>query len=257
MDTSFVSIQGLSHSYMESGSRTAALNGIGIEIIEGQFVSVIGRSGCGKTTLLKCIAGLIIPSSGTVSIDGSTVFDARQKKTIGYVFQDSTLFPWLNVIDNISLPLKVNRYLTDSVDPVDILKAVGLLKYSFYYPHQLSGGMLQRVSLARGLITRPKILLMDEPLGSLDEITRADVRQYLMDICQNTVRTVVMVTHSILEAVMTSDRVVVLSGIPGEIVGDISIDLPRPRKTELENTAEFQSYCTELRRLLFLTKFIH
>lgn len=257
MYSSFVSMQGLSHSYRGSDNRTAALNGIGIDIIEGQFVSVIGRSGCGKTTLLKCIAGLIIPSSGTVSIDGCPVSVARRKKTIGYVFQDPTLFPWLNVIDNISLPLKINRYLTDRIDPADILKAVGLAKYSFYYPHQLSGGMLQRVSLARGLITRPKILLMDEPLGSLDEITRADVRHYLIDICQSSVRTVVMVTHSILEAVMTSDRVVVLSGTPGEIVGDISIDLPRPRKPELENTAEFQSYCSELRELLFLSKSTH
>jgi NitT/TauT family transport system ATP-binding protein len=248
-------IQGVEVVY-GAGSRTLrALADIDLDIGRGEFVSIIGPSGCGKTTLLRVVGGLQEPTAGRVLIDGREPREAQRDKRIGFVFQDPSLLPWRNVVENVRLPLQVNRRGTGSTrDPAGLIDLVGLGEFSRYYPHQLSGGMQQRVALARCFVTSPSVLLMDEPFGALDEITRSAMRFELMRVWSSGAAaescTVVFVTHSIAEAVLLSDRVVVMSPQPGRIAAVLDIDLPRPRGEEVEETQAFLDYARELRRLL-------
>lgn len=236
-----ISVSQLSHAYESPQGDVVALGDINLDIAPGEFVSIVGQSGSGKSTLLKAIGGLLSPSSGSVLVDGVSPEVAQTRKSIGFVFQDGGLLPWLNVIENIRLPLKMNAG-NDKVerdDPEDVLSSVGLSGFERYYPHQLSGGMKQRVALARSLVLRPSLLLMDEPLGSLDELTRESMRYEILRLWEQIRSTVVFVTHSINEAVLLSDRVIVISSRPGRIVQDTRVNLPRPRPEGIEDTEDF------------------
>jgi NitT/TauT family transport system ATP-binding protein len=240
----------------EAGQRPLrALAAIDLTVDRGEFVSIIGPSGCGKTTLLRIIGGLQEPTAGRVLIDGRPPRQAQRDKQIGFVFQDPSLLPWRNVVENVRLPLQVNRRreFVAGRDPEGLIDLVGLREFGRYYPHQLSGGMLQRVALARSFVTSPSVLLMDEPFGALDEITRSAMRFELMRVWRSEAApdtTVVFVTHSIAEAILLSDRVIVMSPQPGRIAATLDIDLPRPRGEEVEETQQFVDYTRRLRGLL-------
>ncbi len=229
-----------------------ALRPIDLEIAPGEVVSVLGPSGCGKTTLLRVVAGLEPPTTGSVTIDGSSPAAARAAKRIGFVPQSPALLPWRSVEANIRLLQEVNRAGNPAAMPhvESLLTDVGLADFRAARPHELSGGMQQRVALARTFAIGAPYLLMDEPFAALDEITRADMRHLLARLCESLNAAVMFVTHSIAEAVYLSDRVVVLSARPGQVVGVERIDLPHPRTPELEDEAEFFAAETRLRRLL-------
>ena len=244
-----ISIRGLTHEYGKGNPRVTALSDIALDIDEGEFISIIGPSGCGKTTLLRIVGGLLTPSRGTVRIDGASPDETRRQRLFGAVFQDAALLPWRTAAENVRLSIELNS--DDGKDDVnDLLHTVGLDGFHDSYPYQLSGGMKQRVALARALASRPRILLMDEPFGSLDEITRTDMGYELLCIWESRPTTVLFVTHSIAEAVMLSDRVVVLSPRPGEVVDVINIELERPRLQSVEESQEFGEYMTLVRGLL-------
>jgi len=242
--------------YESGAQRLHALDRIDLTVQRGEFLSIIGPSGCGKSTLLRIIGGLQDPTSGRVLIDDRPPHDLQRDKELGFVFQDPSLLPWRNVMDNVRLPLQVNRgHRTRGQGQEDagrLVEAVGLGDFGRYYPHQLSGGMQQRVALARSLVTSPTVLLMDEPFGALDEITRTAMRYELLRMWRSQDRgcTVVFVTHSIAEAVLLSDRVAVFTPQPGRIAAILDIDLPRPRTEEIEAQPEFIEYTQQLRGLL-------
>ena len=229
-----------------------ALAKVDLVVGRGEFVSVVGPSGGGKTTLLRVIGGLLAPTSGTVTVDGMPPLDAQRRKAIGFVFQDPSLLPWRTVLENVRLPLELNVVQNNGnlEAPMRLLEAVGLMEFRDYYPHQLSGGMRQRVALARALALDPAVLLMDEPLGSLDEMTRTAMRYELLRLWELSRKTVIFVTHSITEAVMLSDRVVVLSSRPGCILEQVPIDMPRPRAESLERTGLFIEYTEQIKEIL-------
>jgi NitT/TauT family transport system ATP-binding protein len=229
-----------------------ALAPIDLEVGAGEVVTLLGPSGCGKTTLLRMVAGLEPPSSGSIAVGGTTPSLARAAKVIGLVPQTPALLPWRTVEANARLLLDVNRRAnpTPTPDHVDLLHQVGLGDFLHAHPHQLSGGMQQRVALVRAFALGSSILLMDEPFASLDEITRADMRHLLGRLCEQTGASVLFVTHSIAESVFLSDRVVVLSQRPGRVVGTVPIDLPRPRQPTIEDEAAFFDHETWLRALL-------
>ena len=245
-------VAGLGHVYSAGSQRLTALAGLDLRIERGAFVSIIGPSGAGKTTLLKTVGGLIDPTEGAVRVDGMSPAAAQEAGAFGYVFQDPSLLPWRTVARNVALPLEIGRAAGrpggDRVDAT--VEAVGLADFRDYYPHQLSGGMRQRVALARALVMDPDVLLMDEPLGSLDEITRTEMRYEILRLWEGSDKTAVLVTHSIPEAVMTSDVVAVMSPAPGRIVERIEIDLPRPRDAVLERSNRFLRYVADLRDAL-------
>lgn len=233
------------------GGSVEAIREVSLEIREREFVTLIGPSGCGKSTLLRIIGGLIEPSTGRVELRGKTPNDAQRAKDIGFVFQQPALLAWRTVAANVELPLQVNRGAGRRTGTTkEMLELVGLEAFADVHPYQLSGGMQQRVAIARALIFDPSLLLMDEPFGALDEITRDGMRYELLRIWSASRKTVLFVTHSIPEAIVLSDRVIVMSARPGEIREIIDIDLPRPRGEEVESRPEFLEYADRLRRLL-------
>jgi NitT/TauT family transport system ATP-binding protein len=233
---------------------TTALQGIDLEIEPGEFVSLIGPSGCGKSTLLRIIGDLIQPTSGAVSVNGKPARQARIDRDYGIVFQDAVLYDWRTVAKNIALPLELARWdrrrRTDKVK--EMLELVELTGFESHYPWQLSGGMQQRVSIARALSFDPALLLMDEPFGALDEMTRERLNMELLRIWEASGSTVVFVTHSIAEAVFLSTRVVVMSPRPGRISNVISIDLQQPRTATTREDPRFFEHVTEVREALHL-----
>ena len=222
---------------------TVALQDLNLAIPESQFVSLIGPSGCGKSTVLRLIAGLGRISSG--SIDWAINQQARK---LAFVFQDAALMPWANVRENIRLPLKLARMpKKDSQKLVQqTLALVGLEGFEENYPHQLSGGMKMRVSIARALVTQPNVLLMDEPFGALDEITRSKLNDDLLNLWLQQRWTVVFVTHNIYEAVYLSNRVLVMGTSPGRIVADVEIDVPYPRNDDFRTSLLYNQYCRQV-----------
>jgi NitT/TauT family transport system ATP-binding protein len=230
-----------------------ALDNVHLRVGTGQFYSILGPSGCGKSTMLRIMAGLIEPTSGKVMIgEGEAPHDAQRAKEFGFVFQDPGLMPWMTVKGNIELPREVNRKANRPLQhsTAELLDLVGLTAFKDAYPYQLSGGMQQRVAIARALSFDPRILLMDEPFGALDEITRATMRYELLRIWGRSRKTVVFVTHSIPESIILSDVVAVMSARPGRVRGVVEINLPRPRSEEIERTPEFLEYVQKLKLLL-------
>jgi NitT/TauT family transport system ATP-binding protein len=234
-----------------SGNVTA-LQDIDLELKPREFVSLIGPSGCGKSTLLRVIGDLIEPSTGSVTVNGKPAKQARADQDYGIVFQDSVLFEWRTVSKNIQLPLELlgwNR-AARKARVEQMLELVELQSFGDHYPWQLSGGMQQRASIARALAFEPKLLLMDEPFGALDEMTRERLNLELLSIWQQLESTVVFVTHSISEAVFLSTRVIVMSPRPGRIAGAVDIDLPSPRTVETREEPRFFELVTQVRELL-------
>lgn len=227
-----------------------ALKDVSLGIRPGEFVSLLGPSGCGKTTLLRIIADLLEPSQGSVTIAGSSPRQNRLEKKYGMVFQSPVLFEWRSVLKNVCLPLEIMKVpKNERMDRARAqLAMVGLGDFCDSYPFQLSGGMQQRVGIARALVTNPELLLMDEPFSALDEFTREKLNEDLLDIWQRTHKTIVFVTHNISEAVFLSDRVFVLSPHPGRLSSVIDIDLPRPRTRECREYADFSSLVARIRR---------
>ncbi|UQN10093.1 ABC transporter ATP-binding protein [Deinococcus sp. QL22] len=234
------------------GGQTVALQDANLQIMPGEFISLIGPSGCGKTTLLRLMADLIQPTSGELLVNGGTPRAARENRAYGYVFQAPALMEWRNVLNNVKLPLDVMNTPKAGRDSRarEMLKLVGLEKFERSYPWQLSGGMQQRVSIARALAFDPAMLFMDEPFGALDEITRENLNLELLRLWRETGKTVVFVTHSISEAVFLSSRVVVMTARPGKIEGIVDIGLPHPRTDESREDPRFFEYATQIRELL-------
>jgi len=224
------------------GSGPAALQQVNLEIRENELVSFVGPSGCGKSTLFRLIAGLSRPSSGSIEILGENAEAARKRNDIAYVFQDATLLPWSTVRDNVTLPLKLRR-VPRSVQKQEaerVLGLVGLGDYADSLPRQLSGGMKMRASIARALISRPKLLLMDEPFGALDEITRQLLQSELLGIWRKSPgMTVLFVTHNVFEAVYLSTRIAVMSPRPGRVTAWLDVDAPYPRDVRFRSTSAF------------------
>jgi NitT/TauT family transport system ATP-binding protein len=229
-----------------------ALAPVDLAVEAGQIVTVLGPSGSGKTTLLRLVGGLDEPTAGQITVAGASPHAARSAKRIGFVPQSPALLPWRTVAANARLLLEVNRRTGPTLgpDPVELLADVGLAEFADAYPHELSGGMQQRVALVRAMALGASLLLMDEPFAALDEITRADMRHLLARLCESLATTVLFVTHSTAESVFISDRVAVLSARPGRVVGAASIDLPRPRHPELEDDPAFFAIETRLRAML-------
>lgn len=242
-----ISIDGVGKIYNQGTvNPTKALADIDVDIYDNEFVSIIGPSGCGKTTLLKCLGDIIEPTSGEIRVDGELATEARQHNNISFFFQEDVLLPWRSVMDNVLLPLEIQGEDTDDPDvrqrATDVLETVGLAGFEDTKPMELSGGMRQRVALARGFVYDPEIFLMDEPFAALDELTRRKMNSELLRIHQKIQKTTVFVTHHIAEAVWLSDRVIVLSPRPGQIHEILEVDLPRPRSEETRSEPQFVEY---------------
>ena len=233
-------------------SRVEALQDIRLSIHENDFVALIGPSGCGKSTLLRLIGDLVAPTTGSLTVNGKTPDQARLDREYGMVFQAATLLEWRTVLKNIELPLEVMDFAKDEREPRarEMLELVQLSDFGDSYPWQLSGGMQQRVAIARALAFRPSILLMDEPFGALDEMTRERMQLELLEIWRRTDTTVIFVTHSIPEAVFLAARVVVMSPRPGRITDVIDVRLPRPRTLDTRESPDFYEKLTEVREAL-------
>jgi NitT/TauT family transport system ATP-binding protein len=229
-----------------------ALEGIDLDVRPGEFVSLIGPSGCGKSTLLRIVGDLIQPTAGAVAVNGKPPRRAREDRDYGIVFQDAVLFDWRTVEKNIALPLEMTGWSRERRRERvrELLDLVELSGFEKHYPWQLSGGMQQRVSIARALSFSPALLLMDEPFGALDEMTRERMNLELLHIWEQTGSTVIFVTHSIAEAVFLSTRVVVMSPRPGRITGIVDVDLPRPRGNETRELARYAELVRDVRRML-------
>ena len=247
--TTTVDVQQVSVVYPAREHTVTALDKVSLTIHEGEFVSLIGPSGCGKTTLLRVIADLEPVTSGNVRVNGLTPREARLARSYGYVFQAPALFPWRTVLANVCLPLEIHGIEKDAARRTALqhLERVGLKGFEGKYPWQLSGGMQQRVSIARALGFEPKLLMMDEPFGALDEITRDRLNEQLLRLWERERRTVVFVTHSIPEAVFLSSRIVVMSPRPGRIVDVIESDLPADRTLDIRDTAQFTDIAHRVR----------
>lgn len=239
--TATLVLEGVCKSFLrtETADVTHALQDINLEIEEGEFVSIVGTSGCGKSTMLRMIAGLIPATRGTIRFHGEPITGPSPKR--GMVFQKSTLFPWLTVEKNISFSLRMQgRYKGNEGSVDEMLKMAGMEEFRTDYPHQLSGGMAQRVALVRALVNEPEILLLDEPLGALDAFTRMNMQDDILDIWREKNITAIMVTHDVEEAIYMGTRVIVMEPRPGKVKGDIKIDLPHPRDREGADFIEYR-----------------
>src|SRR6478736_5695139 len=242
-----IAVKELSKLYSSRDGSVHALQEINFKVSEGEFIAVVGPSGCGKSTLLKILAGILPPSNGEVRLCGTPITGPR--RDIGVVFQSPVLLPWRSVLDNVLLPVDVQRLGRDGHLKValELLSLVGLDGFERRYPWELSGGMQQRVAITRALIHDPAMLLMDEPFGALDAMTRETMNLEIQRIWLEKRKTVLFITHSIPEAVFLADRVLVMTPRPGRISDDLAVDLPRPRSLEVMNTPEFGRYARAIR----------
>jgi NitT/TauT family transport system ATP-binding protein len=246
--TGRIAVEGLGVSFGDNRRRRAAVENVNLAIAPGEFVTLVGPSGCGKTTVLNAVAGFLAPSTGRVLVDGSAVQGASAQRSV--VFQQHSLFPWMTVIENVAF----GPQMLGKADAKEIarrhLAMVGLGDYAEAYPTALSGGMRQRVGLARALAVEPPVLLMDEPFGALDALTRDLMQELLLRLWEKHRNTVVFITHDVDEAVFLSDRVIVMATRPGRVRADIRIDLPRPRTAEMRDLPEFTRLRREINQLI-------
>ncbi len=247
-----VRCEGLSVRFVSERGVITALEDVSLTVARGGFVSLLGPSGCGKSTLLRVIADLIAPSAGSLSVLGKPPAAARKNRDIGFVFQDPALLPWRTVLANVMLPLEVGggAARAGASSAGELLAMVGLAGWEHAYPHELSGGMRQRVALARALVTEPKLLLMDEPFGALDEITRDRLNEELLGLWSSTGTTILFVTHSIYEAAFLGQEVLLLAARPGRVRELVPVELPSPRRLALRESAQFVALAGHLRRVL-------
>ena len=248
-----VSIEHVSKVFGSGQDRHLVLDDVSLTIDRGEFVSLIGPSGCGKSTLLKLVAGLLAPDAGRIVVDGSSVTAATRAKALGLVPQAPALLPWRTVLSNVELPMKINRKANQGRalrDPVQVLESMGLGGALKRRPAELSGGMQQRVAIARAFVFDPGVLLMDEPFSALDELNRDQQRMDLLSFWQSNRKAVLFVTHSVPEAVILSDRIIVMSAHPGRIHGVVDVPLPRPRSLEILDNPDFHDVEHTVRELL-------
>jgi NitT/TauT family transport system ATP-binding protein len=246
---SFVRIDGVSKTFPSKRGAIQALDGISINVARSEFVSLLGPSGCGKSTLLRCLAGLDPPTEGSIRIDDQPVYGPP--KGLGIVFQRDILLDWRTVLSNVMLPVELNGLKRANWEQkaLQLLEKTGLSAFARHHPWELSGGMRQRVAICRALLLEPSLLLMDEPFGALDAMTRDDLNLELQRLWLEDAKTVFFVTHSITEAVFLADRVLVMSPHPGRIIEDIRIDLPRPRDFAMRESPAFGQYTARIRSL--------
>ncbi len=248
MPTAVIAVSELSKVYAARDGRVTALDRITFQMDDGELVAVVGPSGCGKSTLLKILAGILPSSAGTATLRGSTITGPR--RDIGVVFQSPVLFPWRSVLDNVLLPVDVQALdrARHRATALELLSLVGLEGFERKYPWELSGGMQQRVAITRALVHDPAMLLMDEPFGALDAMTREHMNVELQRIWMERKKTILFITHSIPEAVFLADRVLVMTPRPGRLAEEVRVDLPRPRALDVMNTERFGEYVREIRR---------
>ena len=252
-EASAVSCRNVSMRFVTDRRTVTALENISFSVERGGFLSLLGPSGCGKSTLLRIVADLVTPTTGQVSVFGMSPQEARQKRSLGFVFQDAALLPWRTALQNVELPAEVGGFAglpSGAPTPRELLKLVGLEGWEQNFPHELSGGMRQRVSIARALLGGPRLLLMDEPFGALDEITRDRLNEELRRIWQETGTTILFVTHSVYEAMFLGEEVLVMSANPGRVREIVRIDLPRDRDLSIRETEPFIRIAAKLRNLL-------
>lgn len=246
--------EGIHHVYRRGQGELLALDGIGLAVEQSEFVSIVGPSGCGKSTLLRILGGLLVPTLGTVRLDGEPLSAPRRQ--VSYVFQKVNLMPWRTVLRNVTLPLEVARVPRPAAEQRagELLDLVGLEGFEGAYPRELSGGMAQRVAIARALVGEPEVLLLDEPFGSLDALSREQMNLELLRIWRARRVTAVMVTHDLQEAIFLADRVLVMSPRPGSIRAEVVVDLPRPRTLEVMYTEFFGALSRQVREAIGLSK---
>jgi NitT/TauT family transport system ATP-binding protein len=246
----FIRVENVRKVYESGRDAVEAVSGVSFHANEGEFIAILGPSGCGKSTLLMMCGGLEPVTSGKISIAGSAVMGPRT--SVGVMFQDSTLLPWKTVLQNILFPIKIQKrpMAKYRARAQELIEMVGLGGFADKKPHQLSGGMRQRVAICRALITDPDILLMDEPFSALDAMTRDEMNDALLDIWDRYRKTGLFVTHSIREAVYLADRVLVMTRRPATVVADVRIPFTRPRDNSIGGTVEFNKICEELRSLI-------
>ena len=248
-----VSVRDLAVRFESEAGPVTALEKVSFDVPAGGLVTMLGPSGCGKSTLLRAIADLVPMSEGNIGVFGRTPEEARLARDFAFVFQDATLLPWRSAIDNVRLPLEVggrDGAVEQHAEPEELLALVGLAGREAALPHELSGGMRQRVSIARALVCRPRVLLMDEPFGALDEITRDKLNEELLRIWRETGTTIIFVTHSIPEATFLGQKCLVLSAHPGRVREYVDVDFGGPRTLAIRDTLEFVEVTAHLRRLL-------
>jgi NitT/TauT family transport system ATP-binding protein len=250
--TPAISARDVSVQYGVRNSAVTALSGFSLEAQPGEFIALLGPSGCGKSTFLRALAGLESVTSGTVAIEGAAPRDVVVQHRLGVAFQDHALLPWLSVRQNLELPFKIAGAKVDSDRVSYLLHLVGLAAFDQARPSSLSGGMRQRVSIARALMLHPDVLLLDEPFGALDAVTRRHLNGELQKIWMDETVTTLLVTHSVEEAVLLADRVLVMSPRPGRVILEKTIDFPRPRGNEITRSPEFHATVDELTESLDL-----
>jgi NitT/TauT family transport system ATP-binding protein len=246
--TAAISLAGVDLAFPGEKGPVKVLSSIDLRVEKQEFVSIVGRSGCGKSTLLRVIAGLLTPSVGEIAVMGTSAAEARLYRSFGIVFQSNVMLPWLTALQNVRLPLDVvpPASIPPRHSPEVLLNMVGLEGQGSKYPRQLSGGMRQRVAIARALSFDPPILLMDEPFAAVDALIRQKLHLLLMDICARTQKTVVFITHDVYEAVLLSDRVLVMSDRPGTIAADVKIPFARPRHPSLRSDPLYINLCSQI-----------